>query len=159
MYVRELGAEDWATTFKTTDIEQVRRICGENRMTLQVRPDRSIRTEYVHSALVRDRLGREVFINNALMLWEFEMGFRAGLAAAILGDDVKQLPLVVRFEDGSELPEALARDITAAGEAHIVEINWQRGDVVMVDNRRILHGRRKTSGDDREILVRLGRLH
>ena len=81
-----------------------------------------------------------------------------GSPSALLGDDVKQLPLVVRLEDGSELPASLVADIERAGEACTVEIVWQEGDIAIVDNRRILHGRRKTGGEAREILVRLGEL-
>jgi hypothetical protein len=157
-YVRELGPDDWPTTFQTSELAEVRRICERNGMTLEVRDDQSIHTEYVASALTTDPGGREVFLNNALMLVEFEAAFRAGLAAGLLGERVKTLPLVVRMEDGSPVPEAVVRDIEAAGHAGIVDITWRDSDVVMVDNRRVLHGRRKTVGTDRSILVRLGSL-
>jgi alpha-ketoglutarate-dependent taurine dioxygenase len=157
MYVRELSAADWPTTFQTSDPAELKRLCDANHMTLQMRDDGSIRTEFVTTA-VSTVGGREIFINNALMLWQFEAGFRAGLAKPLLGDDVTQLPLVARAGDGSELPEAVMKDLEEVCEAQTVEITWQTGDVVMVDNRRILHGRRKTGGEAREILVRLGRL-
>jgi alpha-ketoglutarate-dependent taurine dioxygenase len=157
MYVRELSAADWPTTFQTSDPVELKRLCDANNMTLEMRPDGSIRTEFVTTATSTIG-GRDVFINNALMLWTFEAGFRAGLAKDMLGDDLKQLPLVARAGDGSELPEAVMKDLEEVCDSLTVEITWQTGDVVMVDNRRILHGRRKTGGEAREILVRLGRL-
>lgn len=158
LYVRQLGAADWPTTFQTEDPEAMKRICAANGTSVAMAPDGSIRTEYRAAAIRPGRDGRETFINNALMLWQFEAGFRAGLASALLGDDVKQLPLVVRLDDGSELPASLVEDVERAGEACTVEIVWQEGDIAIVDNRRILHGRRKTGGEAREILVRLGEL-
>jgi alpha-ketoglutarate-dependent taurine dioxygenase len=155
LYVRELSAADWSTTFQTTDVGELERICQRNGMTLDVQPDGGIRTEYL-SPPVQNVGGRPVYINNAQMLWEFEAGFNLGLAKGLLGDDVKHLPLVVRLDDGSPLPEGVMKDVAEAGEACTVEITWQKGDVVMVDNRRILHGRRKTGGEQRQILVRLG---
>ncbi len=155
LYVRELSASDWTTTFQTSDVEELRRICHENRMSLDIRDDGSIRTEYRAPAIEQTHDGSEAFVNNALLLWEFEASFRSGQSAAVLGGDLKNLPLVVRLDDGLPLPAPLMEEVAAACEACTVDITWQKGDVVMVDNHRILHGRRKATGD-REILVRLG---
>ena len=80
LYVRQLGAADWPTTFQTEDPDAMKRICAANGTSVTMAPDGSIRTEYRAAAVRPGRGGRETFINNALMLWQFEAGFRAGLA-------------------------------------------------------------------------------
>ena len=48
----------------------------------------------------------------------------------------------------NELLNEIAERITA-------EINWQKGDILMVDNTRIMHGRRAFMDDKRDIYIRL----
>lgn len=157
-YIRDLEEDAWRTAFLTDDIEELRRLCQVNELNLDILPDNSVHIDFVESAIA-DYQGKEAFINNAVLLWDFERGMRMGLAQQIFGDDVPSKPhLVVRFEDGSELPDWLMGDIDEAADALTVDVNWQAGDTVMVNNRVILHGRRKTVGDVRDILVRLGHL-
>jgi alpha-ketoglutarate-dependent taurine dioxygenase len=157
-YIRELGPEDWPTSFQTHNLEELHRLCSANDLSLEVRPDNSVHIEFV-SPGINSTDGYQTFINNAILLWHFERALRSGAAAQLLGDDVAQNPpLVVRFDDGSELPQWLMEDIDNVAEQQTVEITWQDSDVLLVDNRRILHGRRKSQGSDREILVRLGNL-
>ena len=45
------------------------------------------------------------------------------------------------LDDGSPVPEAWLQDIKAAGDRLSVAIGWQRGDLLMLDNTRFMHGR------------------
>lgn len=155
-YERELSPNEWRTAFLTDDIDELRRLCKINDLSLDIKPDQSVRIEFIESAITVFE-GKEAFINNAVLLWDFEKGMREGFANKIFGDDMPAKPhMVVRFEDGSELPDWLMEDIERVSDELTVDVNWQAGDVVMVNNRVILHGRRKTVGEERDILVRLG---
>lgn len=158
-YIRELPAEDWATSFMTDDPAELKRICDANDLTLEVRTDRSVRIEYVAPAVFPAGQNRHALINSAILLWEFERAVVSGAAAAVLGPSAPEKPpMVVRFEDGQEIPEAMMREIEEAADSVTVRLNWRNGDVALVDNRVVMHGRRKTAGTDRKILVRLGNL-
>jgi alpha-ketoglutarate-dependent taurine dioxygenase len=158
-YIRELSAEDWATSFMTEDPGELKRICDANDLALEVRPDRSVRIEYLAPAVFPAGEGRHALINSAILLWEFERAVVSGAAAAVLGAGAPEKPpMVVRFEDGQEIPEAIMREIEQASDSATVRLNWRNGDVAMVDNRFVMHGRRKTVGAERKILVRLGNL-
>ena len=155
-YERDLTPDDWHTAFLTDDIEELRRLCQVNELSLEVMPDNSVRIDFIESALTHFE-GKEAFINNAVLLWDFEKLMREGFASKLFGDDQPAKPhMVVRFEDESELPGWLMDDIERVAEEVTVDVNWQAGDLVMVNNRGILHGRRKTVGEERDILVRLG---
>lgn len=45
------------------------------------------------------------------------------------------------LDDGSLVPEAWLQAVKAAGDRLAVPIDWQRGDVLMIDNTRFMHGR------------------
>ena len=158
-YIRELAAEDWATSFMTEDVSELKRICDENEMGLELRQDGTARIEYIDRAIFAANDGREAFINSSILLWEFERALISGEAAKVLGGNAPtRPPFVVRWEDGSEISESLMREIDAAADTCTIRVKWRAGDVVLVDNRKIMHGRKKTVGNDRQILVRLGNL-
>ena len=64
-------------------------------------------------------------------------------------------PSVV-FEDGSEISQECRWDILDTTESVAIEIAWQAGDVVMLDNKRFMHGRRGFQGDSRKIASMVG---
>jgi alpha-ketoglutarate-dependent taurine dioxygenase len=159
-YVRELENRDWQVMFQTQSLDDVRSLCDRNEMRLEVHADGSICTEFVDRAVAHDATGAEVFINSALILWEFERAVGAGNVPELSspGQPITKPPIVVRQEDGSPLPEPLVAEVEQiCGEVR-VKIPWQRGDVLLVDNSWVLHGRRRASDENREILVRLGYL-
>lgn len=51
------------------------------------------------------------------------------------------LPGFPRFEDGSQVPGELVAAVKAVSDRLTVPIAWQRGDLLMLDNSRFMHGR------------------
>lgn len=43
-------------------------------------------------------------------------------------------------------------------EACTVEINWQDGDIAVLDNARVMHGRRAIADTDRTLFIGMGSL-
>lgn len=64
----------------------------------------------------------------------------------------------VHFTDGSILSDALYKDLVQVSAKFTVEIAWNSGDLLMIDNTRMMHGRRPVLDDDRLILTRFGGL-
>ncbi len=88
----------------------------------QINPDQSVSTEFTCAATVpAGATGDLAFANSIRGPYE---GTR------------------VTLEDGSPIPEAIIRELAAVGECMAQPINWQAGDLVMLDNSRFLHGRR-----------------
>ena len=65
------------------------------------------------------------------------------------------LPHHACFGDGSPLEEADLNQIRAAMIAEERVFDWQAGDVLLVDNILVMHGRRPFLGE-RRVLVSLG---
>lgn len=56
--------------------------------------------------------------------------------------------------DGSPLPSDVMDEIRSVTDRHTHEILWQAGDVAMIDNKRVMHGRRAyEAGDRRDIVI------
>jgi hypothetical protein len=56
------------------------------------------------------------------------------------------------FGDGEEIPAATIAAIRESNAATAVPIRWQRGDVAVIDNVRLFHGRTPYRGDRRVIV-------
>jgi len=62
----------------------------------------------------------------------------------------------VSFGDGALIPEALLETVVTLAEALTVPLRWQDGDLALIDNRQVMHGRFPYAGGrKREVLVAL----
>jgi alpha-ketoglutarate-dependent taurine dioxygenase len=158
-YERHLSDGDWQLAYQTDDRSAIELFCRTNELDLTWASDGSAVTCYRCSALRTDVHGNTCFINDLLLLALAESAILSGDAAAAVPEAANLKPdFVVRWEDGSRIDHAILKQIGTACGRNEVPIAWQQGDILMVDNRSILHGRRKSSGRDRKILVRMGSL-
>lgn len=80
------------------------------------------------------------------------------LVAAYMGwKGVRENPSsAITYGDGSAIPKAGLDRIAELSEQFTFDLNWQDGDVAIVDNYRTMHGRRPYSGErKRQVLVAL----
>ena len=68
------------------------------------------------------------------------------------------MPRQVFYGDGSELEDTAIEAINAAYERCAVRFDWQRGDVVMLDNMLAAHARDPFEGE-RRIVVAMGDIY
>jgi hypothetical protein len=113
--------------------------------------------EFVCSAVCRERGGNEdVFINNLLVIYAAEQAIRNGAAAKAINLPRNACPIVVRLENDAEIPSALVKQIGETANALSLKVAWRAGDILMVDNTRVLHGRKECLDSARNIYVRMG---
>ena len=157
-YIRRLADGEWQTTFQTQELDEVRRICEDNDTTLRVQPDgRSIETEFISSALSTSPTAQtEAFINNLVLIHRTEMAFESGWVKENLSSlKSEKCPMVVRLEDDSRFPDAMIEGIRQISKRLLLAHTWRNGDIMMIDNTRVLHGRKESVGKDRAIYVRM----
>lgn len=58
------------------------------------------------------------------------------------------------FADGTPISDDLREDVSETANRLEIAVPWQPGDVVMIDNTRVMHGRRPFTGTSREIYTR-----
>tara|TARA_B100001123_G_scaffold449234_2_gene613688 strand:+ start:422 stop:1354 length:933 start_codon:yes stop_codon:yes gene_type:complete len=59
------------------------------------------------------------------------------------------------LEDGSKIPDEIMSEIREVSNKLIVDIDWENNDLCMIDNKRIMHGRRKILDDEKRDIINL----
>jgi alpha-ketoglutarate-dependent taurine dioxygenase len=143
--------KSWQDTFETDDPTQVESFLAGSGAEWTWR-DEGLRVEAHRPATVRHPVtGAEVWFNQA------DQWHPAGLegdTAAELYDllDEDELPQFVTFADGSPIPDEYVTRIRDRGLAAAVDVDWHHGDLLLVDNVAVAHGRRPFTGA-RRVLV------
>ncbi len=81
-----------------------------------------------------------------------------GFANAILGPSHNYEAPTYTMEDGPAVTGDEIEALREIAETCTVEINWQDGDVAILDNTRIMHGRRAIKDQDRRLFIGMGRV-
>lgn len=77
---------------------------------------------------------------------------RMAWANSILGPSYNYEAPDIRFADGTAIPEDITAEYTEVSEQLTEEIAWEDGDIVLIDNTRVMHGRRAITDPNRTIL-------
>ncbi|GAB3441575.1 hypothetical protein GCM10027570_07840 [Streptomonospora sediminis] len=78
-------------------------------------------------------------------------GERLAWANSIFGPSFNYRRPHIAFADGTEFSPELWQEMTEATEACTEDIDWEHGDVALIDNTRVMHGRRAITDTDRTI--------
>ncbi|WP_344396348.1 TauD/TfdA family dioxygenase [Streptomyces vastus] len=77
---------------------------------------------------------------------------RTAWANSLLGPSYNYEVPDIRFADGSRIPDDVTAEYIEVTEQVTEEIAWQDGDIVLIDNSRVMHGRRAITDTNRTIL-------
>jgi alpha-ketoglutarate-dependent taurine dioxygenase len=103
---------------------------------LTLNADDTVDSEYTVTAVPKTKYGRERTFANSVL---------GAFGGAYIG-------VKMTFEDGSEIPRDALLEIEATAKALTEEISWEDGDVAMIDNTWLMHGRRAFYEDSRRRL-------
>ena len=137
----------WQEVFQTEDRAEVERYCRANRIDVEWTADDQLRTRQVRGAIrTHPKTGEEVWFNHAIFFhWS---SYPPAILAELereLGYD--QLPYRTFYGDGSEIPAEIAAEVRAAYDAEEVAFPWLVGDILMLDNMTVAHGRAPYTGE------------
>jgi alpha-ketoglutarate-dependent taurine dioxygenase len=155
MYVRNFNdgfGLPWQDVFQTEDRGEVETYCRTNGIELEWKDGGRLRTRQVRPAIRRHpRTGEEVWFNHAAFfhISAQEPEMRSTLLAE-LGEE--NLPYNTYYGDGSPIEEEVVVQIHRAYEEETVRFPWREGDILLLDNMSVAHGREPYRGD-REVVV------
>ena len=158
MYVRNFGQGvdlPWTTTFQTESKADVEAYCRHEDITCTWLDDDRLRTTQVCQGTARHPVtGDELWFNQAHLFHVSALApeHRAMLLELFAEDE---LPRNSYFGDGGQIAEPLLARIRHAYDAELVHFTWERGDVLLVDNMLVSHGREPFTGR-RQVLVAMG---
>jgi alpha-ketoglutarate-dependent taurine dioxygenase len=155
MYVRNYGAGidlPWQDVFQTADHVTVETYCRQNKIDFEWKADDGLRTRQVcQAAAPHPRTDELVWFNQAHLFHASSLKpeIYESLVATFKEEDY---PRNTYYGDGAPIePEALAEIRAAYAQAAII-FPWQEGDVMMLDNMLVAHGRQPYRGS-RKIVV------
>ncbi|WP_274563301.1 TauD/TfdA family dioxygenase [Streptomyces spiramyceticus] len=144
--------KSWQDTFETDKRQDVESFLDGTGATWEWKADGSIRVESVRPSTTKHPLtGTEGWFNQADQWHPAGLGDDTAAALSqILPED--ELPQNVTFADGSPIPAEYVVQIRDRGLDNAVDVDWRTGDLLLIDNVLLAHGRRPFTGD-RRVLV------
>lgn len=155
MYVRNYGAGidlSWEEAFQTTDRAVVEAYCRQAPLAFEWRAGNRLRTRQIRHAVTQHPRTREmVWFNQAHLfhLTNLEPAVRQAMAETFSPDE---LPRNVYYGSGAPIEDDVLEEIRTVYQAASIRFPWQPGDVLLLDNVLIAHGRRSFTGA-RKIIV------
>ncbi|MEN2976474.1 TauD/TfdA family dioxygenase (plasmid) [Tistrella bauzanensis] len=161
MYVRNYGGGldlPWSQVFGTSDRRAVEGFCRAQGIAWDWLDDDRLRTRQIcQSEAVHPQTGEAVWFNQAHLFHvsALDPDLRETLLSVV---DEEDLPRNVYYGDGAPLENAVLDEIRGAYQAEMLRFAWARGDVLMLDNMLVSHGRAPFNGS-RRILVAMAEPH
>jgi alpha-ketoglutarate-dependent taurine dioxygenase len=155
MYVRNFGTGlglEWQEVFQTTDRIQLEQQCRAHGYQVEWKDDRRLRTRRVAPAIVRHPgTGEDVWFNHAAFFHSSSLP-EAVRDALLREFDETDLPNATFYGDGSPIERETIDDVRRAYESARVRFEWQRGDLLIVDNMLFAHAREPFTGARRIVV-------
>lgn len=155
MYIRNYSPGldvPWQEVFGTSDRVAVESFCRRNGIETEWKADGGLRTRQVCQGVVCHPVtGEMLWFNQAHLFHVSNLDplVRTALIAE-LGEE--NLPRNTCYGDGSPIPDAVLNEIREAFHQEMHSFAWQNGDLVLLDNMLVAHGRAPFSGP-RRVLV------
>ncbi len=148
--------KSWQQTFETDSRAEVEAFLDDTGAEWEWRVDGTLHIEQYGPATLRDeRTGEVVWFNQADQWHVAGLGDETAAAlAAIMAEE--DMPQSVVFADGSPIPAEYVHQVRERGLAEAVDVGWEAGDLMLIDNVLVGHGRRPFTGPRRVLVAMSG---
>ncbi len=144
-YLRHYPDGDWQLLYHTDDVDEVRRLGRINELDMEWTDDGTLHTVHTTKAITQTKYGNHWTFNNSILIVQWQE------------DDLNRKVSFVRMEGGERIPDEVLAEVREKADKVTYDIPWQPGDLVMIDNTRMLHGRRQFADPERTVYVRMCR--
>ncbi|MEW6737615.1 MAG: condensation domain-containing protein, partial [Acidobacteriota bacterium] len=160
MYVRNYSNEldvSWQHFFRTTEKSMVEDFCRSNSIDFHWKDGDRLRTKLIRPAVTNHPKTGELLFFNQVQLHHIsclEAFVRQSMLSLLKEED---MPRNVYYGDGSIIEDSIIEAIREIYEKLAVRFLWQEGDILMLDNMLVAHGRSPFTGT-RKIVVTMGEM-
>lgn len=158
-YVRNYNDIDlpWSEVFCTEDKAEVEKFCIDNQLTFEWVTESHLRTCQTNAASqIHPITGEKVWFNQAHLFHVSNL--QADVASTLLDSvGVENLPRNTYFGDGSPIDPEHLDIIRNVIIKHKMRFDWQKNDLMLLDNMLYTHGREAYEGQ-RKVLVGMAHL-
>ena len=158
MLIRNFGdglSLPWQTAFRVKDRAELEEYCRSARVTWEWKEGDRLRTRQVRPVVRRHpKTGESVWFNH-VAFWHvssLEPKVREMFLAEFSPED---LPFNACYGDGTSIEDEVVAELRHAYDEETVAFPWQTGDLLMIDNMLVAHGRQPYAGA-RKILAAMG---
>jgi hypothetical protein len=147
----------WQKFFHTDDRSVVEAACTQAGMTCEWTGNDSLRVGQVCQAVTRHpKSGEKIFFNQVQLhhVYCLDPAVRDSLLSIFKREE---LPRHVYYGDGTEIEDAVMEHVGQVYEQCAVRFQWQKGDMITVDNMLVCHARDPHVGA-RKICVAMGEM-
>jgi hypothetical protein len=137
MYVHTMEPTVWNIMTKTENIDEALELVKtwENVRNAKILPQDRLYLEYIIPAFLKTKFSNQIaFINSVRNTMQYY-------------GKTTDFEVKVYFEDGSEISKGILDEIYKVSSKLIKPVDWHAGDILVVDNHRVLHGRQAFSGE------------
>ena len=156
-YVRNYGEAldlPWQDVFQTSNREEVEEFCRQAGIEFEWKGDDELRTSQVCQAVAtHPETGEAVWFNQAHLFHVSSL--KSEIRESLLETSAGEPPRNAYYGDGSAIAGNDLDQIRAAYDAATVIFSWHKGDILIVDNMLVAHGRQPYRGA-RQIVVGMG---
>jgi alpha-ketoglutarate-dependent taurine dioxygenase len=155
MLVRNFGTGlslPWQKSFRTSDKTELENYCKAAEVQYEWVDDNHLRTWQVRPAVARHPITREWVWFNHVAFWHLSSLAPAVRESMLEVFSERDVPYNVFYGDGTPIENSVIENITDAYNQETVAFLWQEGDVLMLDNMLVAHGRNPFSGP-RKVIV------
>lgn len=158
MYVRNYSDIDvhWNDVFQSTERADVEQFCQANEISYEWLDGNRLRTRQINQASITHPVtGARVWFNQAHLFHvsNLDEELQKNLLTTMSEAD---LPRNTYYGDGSPIATADLAIIRDIYQRHAIRFDWQRNDLLLLDNMLYSHGRESFVGD-RQVLVGMAR--
>jgi len=155
MYVRNFSDKldlPWQEVFQTESKTEVEDYCRKAGIIYEWKSDGNLRTKQVCQSIFRHTQTNDLVWFNQAHLFHIS-NLEPGVQEFLIDQcGIDNVPRNSCFGDGSPIPDVYLTEIRRAYEKTKLIFDWQKGDMLMIDNVLFAHGRNPFMGD-RKVMV------
>lgn len=157
-YVRNLVGGlglSWQDVYQTKDKAVAEEYCRRNEIDFEWINDNHLRISWVKPAIVdHPYTGEQIWFNHGFFFNAFNLPAEVRMGI----DDPAHFPSDTFYGDGSPIAAEVIEELRSAFEQAKVYYPWEKGDVLLLDNMLMSHGRSSFTGE-RKVLVSMNTAH
>jgi alpha-ketoglutarate-dependent taurine dioxygenase len=157
-YIRNLHAglgmgPSWQDTFETTEKAEVEAHCERLHIDFTWKADDAIQLRHKRAGIIKQRnTGEKVWFNQIDQFHPYHLGQEYYDMIKMLFENPSDYPMYVEYGDGSPIAEGVVKAIIETIDSVTIAPQWNRNEILLVDNELVSHGRNPYAGS-RRVLV------